>query len=76
MDLSMMFQDVTRELCESGGKGKDAGKYMRIERCPPPGYVDIVLLESEEMDVRPEAGVVNDHAQHQESGQTQNHIGE
>ena len=72
----MVFQDVAGELCEPGGKGEDAGKHMRIECRPPPGDADIVLLEPEEMDVRPEAGIVDGHAQHQVCSQTQDDIGE
>lgn len=64
MDLPVVFQDVARELSETGSEGKDAGKHMDIERRPPPGDVDIILFKWEEMDVCPETGIVNDHTQH------------
>jgi hypothetical protein len=49
---------------------------MDIKREPPQGDRQVLLLVSQEMNIGPQRGIVDDHCQHEESRYAQNEIGE
>ena len=64
----MILKHLTGKLGEGGQQGEDGGEYMHVEGYFPPGIAYVGLFETQESDVIPEGGIVQEDPEHQIGG--------